>query len=256
MSILNFLEKAVDQFYSMIPRHTPDVSKIKNARIVAHRGAHSPKQLIENTLPAFEKAYQLGCFGIELDIHETSDSDIVVNHDPTLKRLWQQDLMIKETPLSVIREKAPMVPTLDEVIQQYAGKIHLFIEIKEPLKSHTKLNQILNHLKPVQDYHLISLNQHILQNLEGFPKESLLLVADFNKTQSFVKQSIEKPYGGVLGHYLLLTKHKTKQLKSHNQLTGVGFIDSKNNLYRALNQDIDYIFTNQARYITNLTKVI
>lgn len=256
MSILHFLEKAVDQFYSVIPRNTPDASKIKSARIIAHRGAHSPSQLIENTMPAFEKAYQLGCYGIELDIHETSDGEIVVNHDPNLKRLWHQDLIIKETPFTVVREKAPLVPTLDEVVKKYAGKTHLFIEIKEPVKNHARLSQILNHLEPAQDYHLISLNKDILLELKSFPKESLLLVADFNKTRGFVKESIEKPYGGVLGHYLLLTKHKTQRLKSHNQIAGVGFIDSKNNLYRALNQGVDYIFTNQAEFITRLTKAL
>ena len=51
----------------------------------AHRG-YSAKYP-ENTKLAFQKAIDtLGCDGIELDVHETKDGELVVIHDATLDR--------------------------------------------------------------------------------------------------------------------------------------------------------------------------
>ena len=46
---------------------------------VAHRGA--PKERIENTLPGFMLALEHGAEAIELDVHVTSDGEVVVHHD-------------------------------------------------------------------------------------------------------------------------------------------------------------------------------
>lgn len=50
-----------------------------------HRGAsgHAP----ENTRIAFRKAIEMGADGIECDIRESRDGELVVFHDPTIKRL-------------------------------------------------------------------------------------------------------------------------------------------------------------------------
>lgn len=50
--------------------------------IIAHRGAsgHAP----ENTLPAFERALQLGAFEVELDVRMSRDGELFLFHDATL----------------------------------------------------------------------------------------------------------------------------------------------------------------------------
>ena len=50
-------------------------------KILAHRGAsgYAP----ENTLEAFALAAELGADGVELDVHLTSDGEMVVIHDET-----------------------------------------------------------------------------------------------------------------------------------------------------------------------------
>tara|TARA_Y100000588_G_scaffold246782_1_gene261208 strand:+ start:55 stop:831 length:777 start_codon:yes stop_codon:yes gene_type:complete len=253
MLILNWLEKTVDQLYALLPRQKPAITDIKKARIIAHRGAHNGRKLIENTMPAFQKAHELGCWGIELDIHETKDQAIVVNHDPTLNRIWNRDIQINQATLADLKAAAGDIPTLEEVVSAFAGQMHLFIEIKEPLSNDSKLFELLKHLKPIKDYHLISLDHQILKDLHSFPKDALLLVADFNRTAKYIRESIENSYGGVLGHYLLLNRRQLQQLKQNKQISGVGFIDSENNLYRTINQNIDYIFTNHA---AKLQKII
>ena len=52
-------------------------------QIFAHRGAKSVAP--ENTLPAFQRALEMGVDGIELDVHCSKDGRLVVIHDDTLE---------------------------------------------------------------------------------------------------------------------------------------------------------------------------
>lgn len=51
-------------------------------QVIAHRGAWKNKGLPENSIAALNEAIKLGCYGSEFDVHMTSDSVLVVNHDP------------------------------------------------------------------------------------------------------------------------------------------------------------------------------
>lgn len=52
--------------------------------IYGHRGARG--EAPENTLPSFRKALEAGVTRVELDLHLSSDHQLMVIHDPTLKR--------------------------------------------------------------------------------------------------------------------------------------------------------------------------
>ncbi len=53
---------------------------------IAHRG--EPRGNRENTLPAIEAAVAAGADMVEIDLRLTADDRLVVLHDPTLERLW------------------------------------------------------------------------------------------------------------------------------------------------------------------------
>ncbi|ASN05352.1 glycerophosphodiester phosphodiesterase [Virgibacillus necropolis] len=55
-----------------------------STKIIAHRGAS--KLAPENTLPAFQLAYDLGADGIETDVQLTKDQVPILIHDERLKR--------------------------------------------------------------------------------------------------------------------------------------------------------------------------
>ena len=67
----------------------------------AHRGASG--YLPENTLPAFEKAIEMGADGIELDIHKTKDGQLVVIHDEKIDRTSNGKGQIKDYTLEELR---------------------------------------------------------------------------------------------------------------------------------------------------------
>ena len=255
MNILHRIEKCIDTFMAFFPRHRPDAKTISDICLVAHRGAHDNTGLLqENTLAAFEQALNLNCYGIELDVQTTADGVLVVNHDANLKRLWGHEVTINALSFQELRGLVPSLPSLAEVITLYGKRMHLFIELKAPFIATHALAETLQTLTPCADYHLLSLDETVLPSLHLFPKASLLLVPVHNNVKKFCTLSLQEQYGGILGHYLLLSNRKIKSLLTANQLAGVGFVDSKFSLYRELNRGLNLFFTDNATRVATCIK--
>jgi glycerophosphoryl diester phosphodiesterase len=78
--------------------------------VIAHRGASA--ELPENTLPAFERAIELGADAIEFDVHADGDGRLVVTHDPPRRRA--------------------RYPELAEALDLMRGRIPAYVELKTP----------------------------------------------------------------------------------------------------------------------------
>ena len=74
--------------------------------VIAHRGAS--RDLPENTLPAFERAIELGADYVEFDVH----NDLSVTHDAP--------------------RRGVAYPTLAEVLDLCHGRIGVMVELKRP----------------------------------------------------------------------------------------------------------------------------
>lgn len=72
----------------------------ESAKLIAHRGLSGIEQ--ENTNAAFIAAGNRSYFGIETDVHITSDGKFVVIHDDTPKRVSGVDFVVEENPLRAI----------------------------------------------------------------------------------------------------------------------------------------------------------
>ena len=61
---------------------------MKKPQVWAHRGTGGwdRQYAPENTMPAFEKAVQMGADGVELDVQLTKDGEVVICHDEWLDR--------------------------------------------------------------------------------------------------------------------------------------------------------------------------
>jgi glycerophosphoryl diester phosphodiesterase len=78
--------------------------------VIAHRGASA--ELPENTLPAFERAIDLGADAIEFDVHADASGRLVVTHEaPRPRRTY---------------------PTLEEALDLMRGRIPAYVELKTP----------------------------------------------------------------------------------------------------------------------------
>lgn len=249
MAFVDYLEQGVNAYFACMPRKKPRDPHLSHVQLIAHRGAHHPLHAIENTLPAFNLAYRLGCWGIELDIQLTKDKVFVVNHDPTLHRLWGIDAAISDLSVKELHEMAPLIPTLAEVIEKYGGKMHLFIEIKSPFNDEARLSAVLACLKPGYDYHLLSLEAALFSSFVLFPSSSCLLVANVHNTAAFCRLSIQGQYAGVLGHYLFFNQSIIHALLRAEQKMGVGFVNSRYSLYREVNRGLYWLFSDNVYQI-------
>ncbi len=101
-------------------------AKAFDGKFIAHRGLHG-EGIKENTLPAFEKAVKMG-YGVELDVHLSSDKIPVVHHDSSLKRVFGIDRPLKDLTASELNEIG--VPTFRQVLDVLDGKVPLVTEIK------------------------------------------------------------------------------------------------------------------------------
>lgn len=96
--------------------------------MIAHRGASSEEK--ENTLPAFERAIELGADFVEFDVQASSDGALVVFHDLRLDRLTPTRGALRARPLAELRELG--IPSLEEVVELTAGRIGVMAELKSP----------------------------------------------------------------------------------------------------------------------------
>lgn len=100
---------------------------------IAHRGLHNDK-FAENSMSAFKAAIDKG-FNIEIDVHLSSDGEVIVFHDFDLKRICGIDIptsSVNSTDLKKYRllNTDDTIPTLKELLQLIDGKVGLLVEIK------------------------------------------------------------------------------------------------------------------------------
>lgn len=109
----------------------------------AHRGLHNKPRIPENSMAAFRAALDRG-YGIELDIHLLKDGQLAVIHDSTLKRTTGAEGRIEDLTADDLADyrlegTQEVIPTFREVLDLYAGKAPLIIELKPVGNNHGAL---------------------------------------------------------------------------------------------------------------------
>ncbi len=122
--------------------------------IIAHRGASAYAP--EHTFASYDLAIDMGAHYLEPDLQRTADGILVALHDATLDRTMRGPASlctgtVSDRTLAEIQEcdagiwfnesfperarteyVGLRVPTLEEIIARYAGRIGLYIETKDP----------------------------------------------------------------------------------------------------------------------------
>lgn len=242
--------KSVDQAVAVMPRSTPDLAALQKCKIVSHRGEHDNRTVMENTLMAFDNASAAGVWGLECDIHFTRDQVPVICHDASLQRVFNLPDLVAQLEFAQLRERAPEVPSLAEVVARYGGDRHLMLEIKafSPLhlpQQQRALESVLAGLRAGRDFHVLALTPQLFTLVEFLPPHCLLPVAELNVAQ-LSRVSLERGYAGLAGHYLLLSERIRQRHQNMAQRVGTGFPGSRNGLLREIHRGVDWVFSNDA----------
>ena len=248
--IEKLLLQCTDFIYRLVPRHSPEPETLRSCKIVSHRGEHDNIGIYENTFAAFDRALAQGTWGIEFDVRWTRDLQPVVAHDPDLKRVFGIEITIADVEFDELRGHCPAVPRLSEVVATYGRQMHFMVELKEeiypdPGRQNAIFKDCFATLEPGADYHLMSLTPHMFDLITFVPPSIFIPIAGLDMAR-FSKLALEKKYGGVAGHYLLLTDAVLKKHRQKDQRVGTGYPGSKNCLLREINRGVEWIFSNNA----------
>lgn len=130
----------------------PGMEALKN-RNYAHRGLHDDTRP-ENSMAAFRAALDHG-YGIEFDLHLIKDGTLAVMHDASLKRTAGADVLITDLTAEELKNyrlngTEETIPTFRDVLDLFAGKAPLIIELKVDGNNHKEL--VAAAVKAVEGY--------------------------------------------------------------------------------------------------------
>jgi glycerophosphoryl diester phosphodiesterase len=118
---------------------------VHRRRLYAHRGAAAERP--ENTMPAFERAVEIGVDALEMDVHLTRDDQLIVVHDDTAARTAAAQIAWAKLDLADARRldvgwgfvaddgtrpfsgKGICVPTFEEVLDAFPSLL-LNVDLK------------------------------------------------------------------------------------------------------------------------------
>lgn len=118
-----------------------DGGKSDYVMIFAHRGDW--RNAPENSLQAYQKCIDAEFDGIEIDVQETKDGEIVIMHDQTIDRTTTGTGKVSDYTLAELKQlflKSPIgvitrqrIPTLEEVLDLAKGKILIQVDKWQPV---------------------------------------------------------------------------------------------------------------------------
>lgn len=181
---------------------------------IAHRGFSADYP--ENTLLAFEKAYEAGADGIELDVRMTKDGEAIIFHDETIDRLTEGTGRVNEFTLKELRTFPIIHPLQDGQKQQY-------------------IPTLKEYLSWVSDKALLS-NIELKSKDEiddGLEMQVVSIIRQFDSADNLIISSFNEKYIRRIRHFmpslktgLLLNECNEKIIQSAEEL-GVEYIHLK-----------------------------
>jgi len=232
---------------------------MKNTIVVAHRGFSS--EFPENTILSFQKAIEVKADGIELDLRETKDGEIIVMHDEKLDRTTDGTGFVELFTYEEIRKldagkwkgnfKNVKVPSLKEVFEKIGNKITYFIEIKKAKVS--EVIKIINDYKMKENVIICSFHiDYLLETKKLSPEIPVALI-----TSSFPENLSYLIKNGINMVNILHTEMDNKrfiQLTKRGILTHVWTVDKKEEMKKYLNMGIPVITTNCPDILLSILK--
>ncbi len=158
------------------------IKKIANSthkiKKIGHRGAagYCP----ENTFPSYDRALEMGADFIEIDVQLTKDKKLVVIHDTLVDRTTDHKGKVRDYTFAELRKmdagswfstkfRGAVIPSFEEVLDLYADRVGLLIELKKP-SLYPGIEELMAEELRKRDLHLKG-NDHII--VQSFEKQSM-----------------------------------------------------------------------------------
>lgn len=180
---------------------------------IGHRGAKG--YVAENTLTSFEKAIELQVDAIELDVHLSSDREVMVIHDATIDRTTNKKGFVSEYSSKELKELG--IPTLEDVFHLVNQKCIINIEIKDAEATQKVLHLIATFIHEFlwnyNRFQISSFNWNVLEEVAATnPKIALGVLTEYSVEEALnfakkIKAHSINPHFKLLNHEMVSLIH-------------------------------------------------
>lgn len=224
--------------------------------IIAHRGAskHAP----ENTMAAFQNAYEAGADAIETDVHLTKDIVPIIMHDEDVKRTTNGKGLIKDftyEELSYLDAgswfnntfSSERIPTLEYFLKWACNKgIKVNIELKNNKIDYPYLETIV--YEQLLMYNMLSntilstFNPKSIQRLQRYKNEVEIAYLTSNGNRLF-ERADELGVNSLHLKYKLLSEKLMQQAQYENKLVRIYTVNKTSQMIRVLRHNCAGLIT-------------
>jgi glycerophosphoryl diester phosphodiesterase len=239
--------------------------------IFGHRGAS--RYAPENTLSAFQTAFDQGAPAIELDVMLSADEKLIVIHDSTIDRTTNGNGKVNELSLVSLKKldagskfsdkfKDERIPTLEEALDLTEGKFLVNIELKN---YHTPGDNLVEKV----------VNLVVARNMEDSVIFSSFLPTNIFKLRRFLPNvpSALLTLGGIIGkleispffrwlspkfihpEYQLIDEKFIQREHANHRKVNIWKVNEEVDLRRLIKADVDGIITDDPILALNILKL-
>lgn len=229
----------------------------KKPLVIAHRGGS--KRAPENTLSSMQNGIKLQADAVEFDLHITQDLVPILMHDETILRTTNStaNTPIKDLPLSILKtldagswfhprfENEP-IPTFEEALQTIQKQVLIFIEIKEPNTTYTKIiTDLIQQYDQVDNVKILSFHKDVIDEVKRLVPalHTVMLYSEFNQDINTVLEDPNIDSFGLGQQLAIFHSSFTKALLAHNKEVYVYAVNNSLAMKRLLHIGVSGIIT-------------
>jgi len=230
---------------------------------VAHRGASSYAP--ENTHAAFQKGLELGADFLECDVHLSSDGELVIIHDQRVDRTTNGKGLVNDFTLEELKNldagtsfhkdfQGEPIITLDELLEEFYGKVGILIEIKDPkvnLGIEEKVVELLEQYADLQSIVVQSFDISAMKRIHELNSDvqiAVLMKASFMPISSKYLDELTSFATYINFNIATLNKRVVEQIHQRDGKVLVWSKKDKRLIEKAVQYGVDGIITDFSRW--------
>ncbi len=249
---MNIMKGILVTLLIIVVVHMNSFGQFAQNQVIAHRGAWKVDNLPQNSIASLKRGIELGCFGVEFDVHLTKDGVLVVNHDRDFYGIDIATSTYKE----LLAEKFPngeSIPTaknfIKEGLKQKETKLIFELKTSSLGKEHT-LKAVDKAVKLVHKLRAQSMIEYILFDYDAAKR---ILELDPNAKVSYLNgdlspaQAKEDGFYGIDYNLSVYQKNPTwiKEAKELGLVVNVWTVNTEAGMREFLDQQVTYITTDE-----------
>ncbi|MFY9845631.1 MAG: glycerophosphodiester phosphodiesterase [Terriglobales bacterium] len=204
--------------------------------LLGHRGARASRHIPENTLESFEICLQHGCDGFELDVRLSADGQALICHDATAGGMKIEKTAARNLPL----------PTLDDVLRQFANRAFLDIELKVAGLESQTLAELHKH-PPQKGYVVSSFLPEVLETI--YHLDPSIPLGFLSETQNQFRGWRESSAEWVIPRFDLADENSIKHIHAAGKKLMVWTVNRVEQMHEFASWNVDAIISDDTKLL-------